>query len=481
MKSVWTSVLLVLLLAAASASLIPSAEARATPPAETRSRFAALDEVRLLANGLLQLGQSLREFVHKTRSQMNDIFQKINIFDRSFYQLSVLASEIRDEEEELKKTTLILQANNEEVKSLSLEINSKVEGILEERSRLQSKVGGLEEQLSSLSQGLVTSQQLAEIGTLREVIHSQEKSITELLRAVREQSDQLNDQRLQINSLEKKITGNSLAQETVKTPDSLTPEPPTLTPYEVTDFRNDLPSDCSDLFGRGRRVSGVYALKPTNLSRPFMAFCDMSKDGGVTVIQRRMDGTVNFDQTWQKYEDGFGDFQGEFWLGLKKMHALVAHGNSILRIEVEDWKLGKRFVEYNLHLGGAESYYKIHLKQPMGDLPDAMTNQTGMMFSTKDQDNDSHQDSSCAASYTGGWWFNACGDANLNGRYVSVRPKSRGPERRSEIQWRPSRRAAFSLRSTQISVRPSSATNTFSSSGQTGTSSSSGQTGTSSM
>jgi chromosome segregation ATPase len=161
MKSVLTSVLLVLLLAAASASLIPSAEARVTPPAETRSRFAALDEVRLLANGLLQLGQSLREFVHKTRGQMNDIFQKINIFDRSFYQLSVLASEIRDEEEELKKTTLILQANNEEVKSLSREINSKVEGILEERSRLQSKVGGLEEQLSSLSPDLERLNELA--------------------------------------------------------------------------------------------------------------------------------------------------------------------------------------------------------------------------------------------------------------------------------------------------------------------------------
>ena len=83
------------------------------------------------------------------------------------------------------------------------------------------------------------------------------------------------------------------------------------------------------------------------------------------------------------------------------MHALVAQGNSVLRIEVEDWKMGKRFVEYNLHLGGAESNYKIHLKQPIGDLPDAMANQTGMMFSTKDQDNDSHQDASCAASYTG--------------------------------------------------------------------------------
>lgn len=34
-------------------------------------------------------------------------------------------------------------------------------------------------------------------------------------------------------------------------------------------------------------------------------------DHGATVIQRRKDGSVNFDQTWEKYENGFGDFQGE--------------------------------------------------------------------------------------------------------------------------------------------------------------------------
>ncbi|KAG7246004.1 hypothetical protein CRUP_030851, partial [Coryphaenoides rupestris] len=196
-------------------------------------------------------------------------------------------------------------------------------------------------------------------------------------------------------------TANTLIQEKVKrSPDSLTSEPPTLVPYRATDSGNDLPSDCSDLFGRGERASGVYALKPTDRSGPFMAFCDMSKDGGLTVIQRRRDGSVNFDQTWEKYEDGFGDFQGEFWLGLRKMHALVAHGNAILRIEVEDWKLGRRFVEYRLRLGGAESNYVIHLARPTGDLPDAMANQTGTMFSTKDRDNDGHQNASCAASHT---------------------------------------------------------------------------------
>jgi len=39
----------------------------------------------------------------------------------------------------------------------------------------------------------------------QEVILSQERSITELLNAVREQSDQLNHQRVKINILEEKV------------------------------------------------------------------------------------------------------------------------------------------------------------------------------------------------------------------------------------------------------------------------------------
>lgn len=136
-------------------------------PTEEKSRFAMLDDVRLLANGLLQLGQSLREFVRKTKAQINDIFQKLNIFDRSFYQLSVVTSEIKEEEEELKRTTNYLKANNEEIKNLSLEINSKINNIMQERTQLQSKVGSLEEMLKGLSQSIVPADQLSEITTLR--------------------------------------------------------------------------------------------------------------------------------------------------------------------------------------------------------------------------------------------------------------------------------------------------------------------------
>ncbi|XP_016139208.1 angiopoietin-related protein 3-like [Sinocyclocheilus grahami] len=159
--------LLVLLLLLASTHSFPTEPTFPEHQTESRLRFAALDEVRLLANGLLQLGHSLRDFVQNTKSQIKDIFQKLNIFDKSFYQLSVLASEIKEEEEELKKTTVILKANNEEIKSLSLEINSKVEDIIKERKHLRRQVGGLEETLSGLSQSLLSAEQVVEISTLK--------------------------------------------------------------------------------------------------------------------------------------------------------------------------------------------------------------------------------------------------------------------------------------------------------------------------
>lgn len=43
----------------------------------------------------------------------------------------------------------------------------------------------------------------------------------------------------------------------------------------------------------------------------------------------------------------------------------------------------------------------------------------GMMFSTKDRDNDIHHRINCAYALFGGWWYNSCHDAYLNGPYGS--------------------------------------------------------------
>uniref|UniRef100_A0A3B4A322 Fibrinogen C-terminal domain-containing protein n=1 Tax=Periophthalmus magnuspinnatus TaxID=409849 RepID=A0A3B4A322_9GOBI len=406
-----------------------------SPTVEVRSHFALLDEVRLLATGLLQLGQSLREFVQKTKGQINDIVNKLNIFDRSFYQLSALASEIKEEEEELKKTTVVLKASNEEIKDLSVQIYSKVDTILQEKSRLQHKVEGLEERLSSMSQGLVTSEQVEEITALRKTIYSQEQSIAELLKAVKEQSHQLNQQRSKIKILEDKVGERK--------PSRLKISFCFLIQYNIIII--GLPADCSELFNQGERVSGVYVINP-GTSEPFMAFCDMTT--GETVIQRRTDGSINFDQNWEKYESGFGDLQGEFWLGLSRIHSLSVQGNSVLHIHLEECKQLRRVFEYRFALEGPQSNYTIHLSPLSHDLPDVMGNQTNTTFSTKDRGNGKQHHHNCIQD-TGGWWFHPCGGTNLNGKYFKSR---RRPGQKRGIQWRAGRRGSSSLKFTQMSV-----------------------------
>ncbi|KAG9277313.1 angiopoietin-related protein 3 [Astyanax mexicanus] len=428
-------------------------------PTEARSRFAMLDDVRLLANGLLQLGQSLREFVHKTKAQINDIFQKLNIFDRSFYQLSVVTSEIKEEEEKLKETTTFLKANNEEIRNLSMEINSKINNILQERSHLQSKVGSLEEKLKGLSETMIPLEQLQEITTLKDVIDSQEKTIKTLLMSVQEQHEQLNSQKIKIKSLEEKLNYDFL-QETAEKPADSSPEQPDILEYLTSNSTsstmdiNDFPTDCSEVFNRGQRNSGVYPIKP-NQSEPFNVYCDISSDGASTVIQRRVEGSVDFDQNWDKYEQGFGNLEKEFWLGLAKIYSIARQSMYILNIQLEDCRDEKRFIEYMFTLDGPASHYMIHLTPLSGNLPDAMSNHTGMMFTTKDKDNDNLEDSNCARNYSGGWWFNACGDTNLNGRYTWARSRSRTPLRKG-IYWRPSRGNSYTLKFTKISMRPMS-------------------------
>ncbi|MCI4377742.1 hypothetical protein PGIGA_G00207410 [Pangasianodon gigas] len=445
-----TMKLALLLLFMLLTNAFPTAEDTEEPnlaPSETLSAFAALDEVRLIANGLLQLGKNLRDFVQKTKGQISDILQKLNIFDKSFNQLSVLASEIKEEEEELKKTTVVLKANNEEIKSLSLEINSKVEDIMRERIQLWNQVGGLEQKMSGLSQGLLSADQVAEISALKEVIQAQERSISDLLKAVKEQSEHLNDQRNKIKGLENKLNSASLQETLSKF--SWDPEIYNMSDYLSNysndgSFSSDFPRDCGEVFGSGEKTSGLYPIKP-NGSEPFLVYCEFTEEGAFTVIQRRQGGSVDFNQSWQSYEDGFGDFKSEFWLGLRKIFSLTQQGGSLLHIQMEDWKQEKHSMEFQYMLEGPDSNYTIHLKS--GDLTSDMDIPTRLRFSTKDHnDGNSPKDPNCAHDYTGGWWFSACGDVNLNGKCVQNQP------RRKEIQGKHNKGQSH-LKSTQISIR----------------------------
>ncbi|KAF1575736.1 Angiopoietin-related protein 3, partial [Eudyptes chrysocome] len=424
---------------------------------ETKSRFAMLDDVRILANGLLQLGHGLKDFVHKTKGQMNDIFQKLYIFDRSFYELSLQTSEIKEEEEQLRQTTARLQINNEEIKNLSQEMNSKIEDLIQNKIQLQEKVWGLEDKVTKLAIIQPSIQETKEISSLKVFVEQQDNHIKQLLKIVEDQHVQLDRQHNQIMELEDKLNHIELQElaENSFTEEQTEPEAIPFPVHNATAviYKSDgAAPDCTALSNSSIRSSGVYTIKP-NGSEAFDVYCEMKFGSSWTVIQNRVDGSLDFNQTWDAYANGFGELNEEFWLGLNKTYSITKQGDYILRIELQDWKDNKRYIEYAFSLGGPETDYTLQLSRISGSIPNALPEQTELRFSTADRDVDIINDFNCPENYLGGWWHSECEETNLNGKYVA--PRSRGRlDRRKGLYWKPKKGRYYLLKSTKIMIHP---------------------------
>ena len=75
---------------------------------------------------------------------------------------------------------------------------------------------------------------------------------------------------------------------------------------------------------------------------------------GVTIL-RRMDGSVDFARGWDYYKAGFGDIDGEMWLGLEEMHQLSISHEMRLRVEMSDFSGVHYWAEYSRFSVGPES------------------------------------------------------------------------------------------------------------------------------
>jgi hypothetical protein len=156
----------------------------------------------------------------------------------------------------------------------------------------------------------------------------------------------------------------------------------------------------------------------------------MTTDGnGWTVFQKRFDGSVDFNRGWQDYKTGFGNLNGEFWLGLDKIHRLTKNKTTTLRVDMEDWNGNSGYALYSSFVIANESdSYRLNVSGCSGTAGDSLTISSlssnyinnGMKFSTLDKDNDmADPDWSCAVEYGGAWWYNNCYESHLNGKYVN--------------------------------------------------------------
>ncbi|XP_061190497.1 fibrinogen-like protein 1 [Saccostrea echinata] len=216
-----------------------------------------------------------------------------------------------------------------------------------------------------------------------------------------------------------------------------------------------LKRDCKEHYLLGHRQSGVYTINPFGNETRVRVYCDMAtKGGGWTAIQRRQSGSISFNKNWAEYKKGFGNPNGTYWIGNDVIHQLTKGNKSSLYVSIT-LKNGKTLYEQyqQFSISDEKNNYKLFLGGPAsGSLGDRMLNTrnpnadlSGMSFTTQDRDNDRYSVYNCAAYHGGGWWFNCCHWAFLNGPW---------PPKYWYSPWNPTVTDSSKIKGTLMMIKP---------------------------
>ena len=107
-------------------------------------------------------------------------------------------------------------------------------------------------------------------------------------------------------------------------------------------------------------------------------------------IQRRISNSVSFDRDWDDYMyvNGFGEVEGNYWMGLEEIHQLTTTHNVSLFVDIETFE-GEPFTLklQTFSVGDATSNYTLHFSG-FSQSSDRVTHEVfwsaynGMMFTT---------------------------------------------------------------------------------------------------
>ncbi|XP_034105237.1 microfibril-associated glycoprotein 4-like isoform X1 [Drosophila albomicans] len=185
---------------------------------------------------------------------------------------------------------------------------------------------------------------------------------------------------------------------------------------ELTQFKSKFnesisyPDNCE-------QSTGIKTIQVAGILRPFQVFCDnITNDFPWIVMQRRVGRTVDFNNYWYNYANGFGDINGSYFIGLEKVFRLTYTQPYELYIHLEAFDGTIGHARYNHFLISRETgqYRLSQLGNFTGDVYDAMSDYLNAKFFTFNNDSRDR----CATKMSSAWWYKSCDiSSNLNGRY----------------------------------------------------------------
>ncbi|CAB4069153.1 Ficolin-1-A,Ficolin-1-B,Techylectin-5B,FibrinogenC domain-containing protein 1-A,Fibrinogen C domain-containing protein 1,Ryncolin-4,Ficolin-2 [Lepeophtheirus salmonis] len=221
------------------------------------------------------------------------------------------------------------------------------------------------------------------------------------------------------------------------------------------------PKSCSAIIKMNdTSPSGIYTLLLDGKGK--QVYCEMKNGDGWTLLQRRgeFENEENyFYRNWEEYKDGFGDLNDEHWVGLESMFELTNEEKKVdLRFILEDYEGNRTAVTLvEFRVANEESGYRLFYKGIINHsrskypLLGRSVPAKGTKFSTFDKDNDEWK-GNCAVRFSGGWWYSACHNSNINGLNLRGPHKSFG----NGVNWYHFRGYHYSLKATEMKIKPSS-------------------------
>lgn len=118
---------------------------------------------------------------------------------------------------------------------------------------------------------------------------------------------------------------------------------------------------------------------------------------------------MSFERTWIEYANGFGNAEGNYWLGLHHIHNFTSSEPYQLRVDLMDFDGVKGYATYGTFRVASEAdQFKATIGGYSGNVGDSMKFCDGMKFSTKDRDNDILGNVHCSREGHSGWWHKDC-------------------------------------------------------------------------
>ncbi|XP_053178100.1 angiopoietin-related protein 3-like [Scomber japonicus] len=170
-----------------------------------REKHASWDDVNVVAHGLLQLGQGLKEHVDKTKIQMRDVNAKLKTFNSAVAEVE---KKQQEQDEALKARGEEMEERKRLAEQLAEEVMVKVEEVKKESEDIHSRMDRMEETVNKvLTEPALESNNSDDTGVpfIQRLMAAQNRRIDQLVEKIQQQQDKLDKQSIHLQALQNKF------------------------------------------------------------------------------------------------------------------------------------------------------------------------------------------------------------------------------------------------------------------------------------